>query len=58
MGDLRATFLDGPWDNDGTDRWVETPPPETITTPAGSDYRLVDVSDNLAVYQAVTAEFG
>ena len=55
MSELRATFSDGPWDHDGTERWVTNPPPPQITTPSGVKYELVDADGKLAIYQAVTA---
>lgn len=56
MGDVRATYLDGPWDADGTERWVESPPPLVVETPDGTTYRLVDAGDNMAIYQDSSAE--
>jgi len=55
VDDLRATFSDGPWGRDGTERWVANPPPAEITTPSGLKYELVDSDGKLAIYQAVTA---
>jgi hypothetical protein len=55
VGDLRASFYDGPWDRDGTKRWVTNPPPAEVATPSGVKYELVDADEKLAIYQAVTA---
>lgn len=49
-------FLDGPWDSDTTERWVEDPPPAVIEAPGGTTYRLVDASGKIAIYQDTSAE--
>jgi hypothetical protein len=56
VAQIPATFLDGPWDEDGTQRWVEDPPPPAIEAPGGTTYRLVDASGKIAIYQDTSAE--